>query len=331
MGFNLESGYGKLMATAVAVAGPTFGKILVVCPESDPNYNRLSQIIKYDPEGAARLYTTVEAAYAAMTTSGNDVCFLSANATHAVATGLPVTKNRCHFVGMDFGGRLEQQGSKIELTGAVDSAYVLKVTGNRNTFKNIKFIQSSTHANALTVVQLAGEGTVMENCSGVFGVANNLGSTSASELVLNEDSGTIKDCAFGSSVILTSAARAVCSIARVSGSASSDGMKNTSVIDCTFKIMSSSASATLIKVANANAVKFENVIVRPTLIAAICASNVAVTLDNAIASVSGLVEGNILVTFPASNCTKVCAGVTDNVKVSGPAPSATTGIGATPA
>ena len=40
------------------------------------------------------------------------------------------------------------QGAKVQLSGAVASAYVLKNTGVRNSFRNIKFIQASTHATA---------------------------------------------------------------------------------------------------------------------------------------------------------------------------------------
>lgn len=331
MSNNLESGWGSLLKSALAVAGPTLGKVFVVCPAADTNYDKLSQIVKYDPDGVARLFTTVEAAYAAMTTSCDDVCFLAGAGTHALATAMTVSKNRCHFVGLDLGGHLEQQGAKIELTGAIDVGFLVKTTGVRNTFKNIKFIQSSTHANAIYCFVDAGEGTVVENCSAVFGVIDNLDLTTSSELVCNGDSSLYRFCAFGSSVLLTSAARAVCRIIRVTGSASGDATKNVRFEDCMFKIMSSSATANHVLIAATNALKFENVIKNCEFVAAINQTTGGVTLDDAISSVSGLVEGNLLVINPASNCTKVCAGVTDNVKVVGAAPSSTSGIGTTPA
>ncbi len=107
-----------------------------------------------DSDGRVRFYTSLESAYAAVESNNDDVILLDGHSTHNLTTGIAWTKSRVHVFGMDSGDRLTDQGSKISLSGNVAVAYVLKVTGTRNTFRNIKFIQSSTNAAALNVVQM---------------------------------------------------------------------------------------------------------------------------------------------------------------------------------
>jgi hypothetical protein len=314
----------------------TTGKVYVVCPTTDPSYDRISQLVTNDPDGVMRLYPTLQSLLTAdpFVTGQNDAVILSGYNTHALTGLWTQSKGRIHFYGLDWllgDKRREQQSTKIEITGATDVAAVLKVTANRASFHGIKFIQSSTHANALACVIDAGEGTLFEDCSGVFGVVDNLDQTNAYELVCNVDTGIYRNCAFGTSVLLTSAARSVVSFERVTGSASGDAAKNFRFEDCLFKIMSSSATASLTRIASTNAVKFENVMKNCEWIAAINQSAGGITLNDANTSVSGLVEGNILVINPATNCTKFGDTVTDNIKVVGAATSNVTGIGVTPA
>ena len=188
--YNQNSGYGAALMQMVAAQVPTFGRIFVVMDPDDTdeaNYQAMQEIMKADPKGTLRFYgknaadgtTPLEQAFAAVESNNNDVILLDANSTHLLSTGYALTKNRVHVIGMDGGDRLVQQGAKVELTGAVDSAYVLKNTGVRNSFRNIKFIQSSTHANALTVLQDGSEGSLYKNCSFIFGTVDNLDQTTA--------------------------------------------------------------------------------------------------------------------------------------------------------
>jgi len=275
-------------------------------------------------------FATVEKANA-VAISG-DTIVMSTNTGHAVATGLLVATSRVNFVGADFGSRYVQQGSRIELSGAVDSAYALKVTGTRDSFSNIKIIQSSTHANALTVYQAGGEGTMMNSCSVVFGVANNLGSTSAYEVVMGEDSGSYSNCYFGTDVLLTSAARTVMLLKKVTGGSSADGAKSNVFVDCKYKIMSSDANATCIKLNSTSDAKFLNEWTRPRFTAVINQTNSAVVITNAIASASGFVEGTLAFYQPATfNFTNGCASVTDKVVVTASVASSNSWEGVTAA
>jgi hypothetical protein len=300
--------YNQLQAMALAVAGPSFGKLLVVMPSTDPNYDRMGQILNdVDNNGEVRIFNTLEAAYAAATTNANDVILLSAHSTHTVANGIAWSKNRIHVVGMDGGNRLVQQGAKVQSTDEAADAYVIKVTGVRNSFKNIKFIQVDTNAAALTVAQFGGEGTLCENCSFVFGVADNLDLTTAHEVVMGEDSGTFISCTFGADTLLTSADRSVMDIDQVT---SSQECKSNIFKDCVWMISTSETLANLVRVRAAGDILFTNLFIRPIFMASVdSAGGVAVT--DAFESIAGITKGTLNLYQPGTfNCTNTCTTAT---------------------
>ena len=318
---NKNSGYGLAMMMQIAASvGPTFGRILVVSEDSDPQIQNdsLSELFDPDDVGKVRFYRTLEAAYDAATSNANDVILLSAHTTHALADGIAWSKNRIHVIGMDGGDRLVQQGSKVELSGAVDSAYVIKVTGVRNSFRNIKFLQSSTHANALHVLEEGGEGNLYKNCTFTFGVVNNLDLTTATEVLCGSDSATYDSCLFGTETLLTSAARTVFSIDQVT---TNQEFKSNQFKNCTWLISSSDASALLLKVIATTDVLFSNLF-RDSVFLASLDSAGGIALTNAASSVGSLVKGCLafagLHTF---NCTNFMT-TSDQVEVSAPASSA---------
>lgn len=269
MNFNLNSGYGQLLAMQIAAAvGPNFGQILIVSEDSDPQamQDMLQEAFVPDPVGRVRFFRTLAAAYTAAVSNQNDVILLSAHTTHALTTGIAWSKNRIHVIGMDGGGRLVQQGAKVELSGAVDSAYVIKVTGVRNSFRNIKFIQSSTHANALTVLQEGGEGNLYDHCTFTFGVVDNLDQTTAHEVLAGSDSATYVKCNFGTETLLTSAARSVFHIDQVT---TSQEFKSNILEDCIFLISSSSSTATFVRLDAVGDILFSNIFRRCTFVASV--------------------------------------------------------------
>lgn len=321
---------------AIARALPfTTGKTLFVVNSSDTNYADFVSEFPPDGDGDVRVFATLELAYAAALTNRNDIVVLSGQNTHTVAAQIAWSKNRIRVYGLDWllgDKRVTQQSSKIAfLLGTEAIACPIKVTGVRNSFHGIKFIQNSTNAAGIYAHIAAGEGSLYEDCSFIMENSSNTDLTTCSELLCGEDAGTFRNCSFGTDVILSTAARAVMQLDAVTGSASGEGAKSNRFIDCEWMIMSTSASALLIKLADTAGAKFLNIFVRPTLAAVINQTNSAITLDDAIASASGYVEGNFLVIDPHTNCTKVGDTVTDNVKVIGPAPSSTSGIGTTPA
>ena len=175
------------------------GKLLVVCPSTDPNYDRLTQLVKTDPDGVVRLYTTVAAAYAAATTNANDVIAMSAYSSHSEAM-LTVSKNRIHFIGMDSGGRKNSQGTKFitPATSVATSVAVVLNTGTRNTFRNIKFVQNGTNAAQTSAFIDRGEGTYMEHCEMEV---NSLLTTVTQGLLFAGDTCHYKSCQFGNATV----------------------------------------------------------------------------------------------------------------------------------
>jgi hypothetical protein len=305
----------------------TTGEVFFVIEDSDTDYAKIVQ--RY---GKKRVFLTLKEAYDACTSNRGDTIFMSAMTTHSVATGWIWSKSRINVIGLDGGDRLVQQGTKLELAGVVDSAYVLRVTGTRNSFRNLKIIQSSTHANALHCVEFGGEGNLYKNCSFLFGVVNNLGSTDAVEAVVGEDSGTFINCSFGTDVLLTSAARNIMTLTTVTGG-NADGAKGNRFIDCEWVVQSSNNGAVLLKVLSTAGAKFLNRFINPAFIAVKNATNVAIAITNAIQSVSGFNEGSVCFTRPAThNCTNGCDTLTANVSIAGaPVFSSNAWEGAAPA
>lgn len=300
----------------------SFGEIFWVVEDSDAGYGDL---VKDHPNN---VFNTLTAAYNACTTNRNDIILVAAHSTFAEATGIAWSKNRIHVIGMDSGDRLVQQGTKVQVGGAVDSAYVIKVTGVRNSFRNIKFIQASTHANALHVLEEGGEGNLYKNCTFTFGVVDNLDLTTATEALVGSDSATFLNCLFGTETLLTSAARTVFTIDQVTAS---QEFKSNILKDCIFMISSSSATALFIKVVATTDVLFTNLFTNCIFMASVdSAGGVAIT--NAVQSVSGLVKGTLNFYMPASfNCTNFCITLTANVMTYGPVTSAQAGEAGTPA
>lgn len=236
---------------------------------------------------------TIAAAYA-LAVSGDTIA-LSTNATHSLTAGLAVTKSRINFIGLDFAGRQVQQGAKVSSSSTDDTGYVVKNTGVRNSFVNIKFIQASTDAAALTVFQDGGEGTLYENCSFVFGVVDNLGGTTAHEFLAGSDSATYVNCTFGADTLLTSAARSVFHIDQVT---SGQEFKSNILQNCNFIISSSSSTATFVRLDAVGDILFTNVFKNCTFLASVDSAGGA-AIANASQTGTGTVKGGLYYVYPS--------------------------------
>jgi hypothetical protein len=334
MAKNKNSGYGlALMSQIAASVGPNFGRILVVSEDSDPQIQNdsLSELFDADDVGKVRFYRTLEAAYDAATTNANDIILLSAHTTHALADGIDWSKSRIHVIGMDGGDRLVQQGAKVQLSGAVDNAYVIKVTGVRNSFRNVKFIQGSTHANALTVLQEGGEGSLYKNCSFVFGTVDNLDQTTAHEVVAGSDSATYRECTFGSDTLLTSAARSVFHIDQVT---TSQEFKSNQVVDCLFNISSSSSTATFVRLDAVGDILFSNLFKRCTFLASVDSAGGAALAEasqTGTSTVKGCLAYDQCSAFNCTDFATATSGRNAATQVVGIVPTAgTAGVGVQP-
>ena len=255
-------------------------------------------------------YTGLANAEDSALTNNEDQLILSSNSSHTLTTGIAMDKSRLSLIGLDGGGdRLIQQGTKIQTTDAAAVAYVMKNTGPRNSFRNIKFIMNDKNAAALNVVQDGSEGVLYKNCSFVFGVIDNLDETTASEFLAGSDSGSYIDCEFGTETLLTSAARTVFTIDQVT---TSQEFKSNRMRGCNFIISSSETTATLLKVAANTDVLFSNNIVDSTFVASIDSAG-GVALAVAVKSAASLVKGTVnFANCSAYGCTNLMSDAVGN-------------------
>jgi len=177
----------------------TNGKIFWVYKATDPGY---VEFVAHHPDysdGTPAVYTTIAAGYAAMTTNQNDVCLWNAASGFSEAM-LTVSKSRCHFIGMDGGGRKNSQGARFQTpaTDVAASVAVIKNTGTRNTFRNIKLSQHGLNAAQTSGFIDEGEGTYVENCE--FEV-NSLLTTVTQGLLFAGDTCHYKSCQIGNSTV----------------------------------------------------------------------------------------------------------------------------------
>jgi len=238
---------------------------------------------------------------------------------------------------MDGGGRLHGQGAKVQNTDGTAAVSVIHVSGTRNTFENIKFIQVDDDGTSQNVVKESGESTLYKNCSFIFGNVAELDETDSYEVMLSGDSTEFHNCTFGADTLVTSGARAVTAFDVITTAAKSNVFK-----DCVWNIMSSTADANFVRVVATTDLHFGHLFINPIFLATISDSLSAITLTDAVDSVSGLNAGNMLMINPATNCTNLSSTASDNLKVVGPgmlahnaasavSPTAYLGIGITPA
>jgi hypothetical protein len=144
-------------------------------------------------------FKTVAFALEQCTTNKDDVICLMGSSTHTLTEMLDVSINRVHFVGVDGTfGRMYGQNAKISLgvtTAATDIATVQN-TGIRNSFTNIKFVNSNTVTEGINCFAEGGEYTLFANCE--FYKSTDLDVTTACEFLANGDSTQFVGCTFGS-------------------------------------------------------------------------------------------------------------------------------------
>ena len=152
-------------------------------------------------QSAQRPLKTVAKAYSLATTNKDDVICLTGSSSHVISEMLDVSKNRVHFIGVDgTPGRLYGQNAKLSMgvTTAATDLGVMKNTGVRNSFQNIKFTSANTRAESIYSVVEGGEYALYLNCE--FYKETDLDVTGAAELVMNGDSAQVIGCTIGSLV-----------------------------------------------------------------------------------------------------------------------------------
>jgi hypothetical protein len=162
------------------------------------DYGNGSDSVSEKSNSVSRPFKTIDKAYGLLTTNKNEGIALMGSSSHALTSMLTVAKNRVHFFGYDPGGRMFGQNAKISLgvTAAATDIGTILNTGIRNSFHNIKFTNANTVAQGIYCFVEGGEYTVLDFCE--IYKETDLDVTGASELVMNGDSATIRNCVIGS-------------------------------------------------------------------------------------------------------------------------------------
>uniref|UniRef100_A0A6H1ZVR8 Pectinesterase n=1 Tax=viral metagenome TaxID=1070528 RepID=A0A6H1ZVR8_9ZZZZ len=315
MAYNMNSGYGQALQNYVASQVPTFGRMFVLMNSSDTdeeNYQRMQETFPVDPNGVVRFFTSLASAYAAMESNNNDVLLIDGNSAHSHTGELAISSNRAHFIGMDGGDRFSGQGAKVQSTAGTAAASVIAVSGTRNTFRNIKFIQADDEATSQNVLKESGESSLYKNCQFMFEDVDELDQTDTYEILFAGDSTEFHNCQIGADTLTTSAARSGVAFDKIGSARAVCSLWK----DCIWRVQSSSADFTFVKVIATTDLAFSHVFVNPIFISAIIASTSAVASTVAVSSVSSLVEGNVLFVNPATNAASFST-TSDNFKVVG--------------
>ncbi len=273
VGSSVPTTFGNL-----ANAGP--GVVYYVNPTTGSNSNRGTSM--------TRPLATPAQAYSLATTNNHDVIVLSANAAHAAADELAVTKNRVHFWGMDAVGRYYGQRTRWTMGLTTGTAVaVVKNTGVGNSFSNIKFDSSDTLSTSVYAFAEGGEYTVIEHCE--LYKSTDLDQTGAAELLMNGDSALVRCCTIGSLVNIVSVARANVLLTRetITGKVCRD----VTFDDCLLWLNSSSATACHFHTTTATDVERMLLIKNTAMVVAKLSS---ATVGDAIVVDTALTDGQIL-------------------------------------
>lgn len=331
MSYNQNSGYGQALINAIHAKVATFGRIFIVMDPDDTdeeNYQRMQDVFPVDPAGKVRFFTSLSDAYDATESNNNDVIVLDGNSTHTLTAMLDISKNRVHFVGLDYllGVRRKYgQSTKVSLgvTAVATDIATVKNTGVRNSFRGIKFINGNTVTEGIYCFVDGGEYTEMECCE-VY-KSTDLDVTGAADFVCNADSPHYSNCTFGSLADARSGSVVRAAMLFTAGLAGAGKVaRDVEMENCNFWIQCTSTANRFVYGANATDIERTCVMDRCRFVcngasSAIPAQNVAFG--------ASLTVGNVLL----KDCSSVEAGTamstTTGVFVDGgPPTAATTGI-----
>lgn len=152
MNFNLNSGYGKLLAARLAqAAGLTGGNVFMVAPTTHANYDTLQQLFVTGPDGLARLFTTLSAALTAAVADHGDVILLAEGYAETIvaAAGGGVAKAGVRIIGMGDGV------NRPTFTFTTSTAASFDITAARVSISNCIFTNGINSQTAMINVSTA--------------------------------------------------------------------------------------------------------------------------------------------------------------------------------
>lgn len=151
MNWNLNSGYGLHLANAIMCAGQS-GKIFIVGASGVAYRDQISQLFQGDADGKLRFASTISAAVALCTASGNDQILVLPGHTESVsaAAGIAINVAGVNIVGLGTG----TQRPTITFTTATTAT--ITITAANVTISNMVFLQTFDAIVSPFVVSAAG-------------------------------------------------------------------------------------------------------------------------------------------------------------------------------
>jgi hypothetical protein len=289
------------------------------------DYGNGSDGVSKKANSVSRPWKTLDKANDNVTTNKNEGIALMGNSTHTLTEMLTVAKNRVHIFGYDPGGRSYGQNAKISLgvtTDATDTA-TIRNTGVRNSFSNVKVMNSNTKAEALHAFEDGGEYTVMASCE--IYKSSLLTTNLTAELLCNGDSSQYNNCTFGDLVNSRGGSgveRPNVKLDRttIAGKVARD----VTFANCTFLHKAADTDACFVYGHNATDVERRMVFINPVFWNCVLA---AATPADAVNFAAAQTQGDVLLMNPVGINVTALAGASLNVYVQGPVPTAgTTGI-----
>jgi len=175
MRHSLDAGYGSQFGAKEV------GKVFILAALTDPNYNTLAELYKFDVDGVARLYSTWATAIAATVAGRGDKILVSKNFATAPTLAQLATMNTNGVLAEPMGGK---QGSSYVTNKATATmpqgaaSALFTVTGKiklLNIIGEVTTVLGST-ANALKLVANPTVGADVDMCATVEGNAAAVGS-----------------------------------------------------------------------------------------------------------------------------------------------------------
>jgi len=156
MRYNLNSGYGQMIAAQLQGAGVS-GKVFVVGDSSTANIDMLKEIFIPDPDGEVRYYATVDAAISACTANAGDVILIApGHAETVTATSIALDVAGVTILGL--GNGLNRPTFTY---GA--AAATVTVSADNCTWKNCHFIGNFDNVAAAFTLAAAKDFTLEGN------------------------------------------------------------------------------------------------------------------------------------------------------------------------
>ena len=289
----------------------------------------------FDGKAKNRPVKTLGHAYAIANTNKNDVIFVQGYSAVVETAYINWSKNRLHVVGDNGVPSFEGYGPgariSIGVTTATADIAIIKNTGVRNTFANLKFDSGNTLAQALYAFAEGGEYTRFLNCEFyksthlTSGAAGNL----AAEVLCNGDSSQWYGCTFGDLVnargVGGACIRSNVIFARetITGKVARD----CSFVDCTFLVNAGDTGVAMCYIKNATDIERRLVFKRPLFINAHLAAQ---DPGEAILIGAAQTQGKVLLIDPSTfDCTAHASASCGAYLTGGSAPvDSTTGLGA---